>query len=166
MGRNKPRIMVRPDDLEEFIEIEPNIFSVKKSLEKFPNHLHHKYPYNLLIAKGFTLKGNKILKEKIVEILVDNPRPYSDTYLKVSKIDRGFELSLGAMYESPGITFAKLQGLAKLFKTDNIDVDNYSQGGCETCDFGSDYGHTIQILDPKKNIKEMEELLGKDLLNG
>ena len=105
-----------------------------------------------------------MLKEKIVEILIDTPCPYNHTHLEVSKIDRGFELSLGAMYESPGITFAKLQGLSQLFETDKINVDDYSECGCDTCDYGSDYGHTIQILDPKKNIKEMEELLGKDLL--
>ncbi len=50
------KIYVRPDDLEEFIEVEPRLFSVKKSLEEFPNNIHHKYTEELLISQAFALK--------------------------------------------------------------------------------------------------------------
>ena len=51
-----PRIFVRPDDGEEFIEVRPGYFSVKKSIEDFPGHLHHEYPETLLREKRFVEK--------------------------------------------------------------------------------------------------------------
>ena len=77
----------------------------------------------------------------------------------------GFELSYGKMYERPGLTFSDLKQLSDLFGTDNIDVDDYSRGGCDTCDFGSDYGHTIQLRQVTKRYEELRYLAGKDLMN-
>lgn len=104
------------------------------------------------------------LKERIIEILNDESSRYNDPYCKVTKTERGFSLMLGAMYEAPGvITFAKLQMLSELFGTVKIDVDDYSEGGCETCDYGSDYGHEIKIYEPTKNLEEISKLFGEDL---
>jgi hypothetical protein len=51
-----PRILVRPDDFEEFIEVEPGLFSNKKLVEQFPDNLHHKWKYRTLIDEAFALK--------------------------------------------------------------------------------------------------------------
>lgn len=42
--------------------------------------------------------------------------------------------------------------------------DNHSPSGWDSCDWGSDYGHTIQILNPTKRQNELEALAGRDLL--
>lgn len=102
------------------------------------------------------------LKEQILTILVP-VYDFSNTWCKIRKIDNGYEINFGAEYESPNLSFAKLMKLAELFGTTNIDVDDYAQGGCETCDFGSCYGHDIQVREPTKLIKELDELVGKDL---
>lgn len=106
------------------------------------------------------------LKDSLVG-LFDNPGPYSDGYFKIEATERGFRISMGAMYESPcgsgGLTFAKLKEISELFGTDKIDVDDYAISGCETCDYGSDYGHTIDIYEPTRNIEEMKQLVGQDL---
>lgn len=73
------------------------------------------------------------------------------------------QLVWGKMYDAPGVTFDLLQALSTLFGTTRIDVDDYAQGGCETCDWGSDYGHTIQVYDPTKNAAELKALIGRDL---
>lgn len=100
------------------------------------------------------------LKEEILSVLcVNEDRPYCI----VTKIARGFELQYGQEYSSPNLSFEKLLGLSELFGTKAIDVDDYATQGCETCDFGSDYGHTIQIYEPTKNVEEMMQLLGDDL---
>lgn len=69
------------------------------------------------------------------------------------------EIEYGAMYERPQLDFAKLVRLSEIFGTQKIDVDDYSNYGCESCDYGSDYGHTIQIYEPTKNIQEFKDLL-------
>jgi hypothetical protein len=67
----------------------------------------------------------------------------------------GLEITYGRMYESPELSFSILKQLSELFGTDEIDVDDYSYSGCESCDYGSDYGHTIQVYNPTKNWPEV-----------
>lgn len=50
------------------------------------------------------------------------------------------------MYSAPSLSFAHLKKLSAFFGTDNIDNgDEFSDPGCETCDYGSSYGFTIYI---------------------
>lgn len=81
------------------------------------------------------------------------PKGRKNEHSKLScrKLSNGYELEWTKMYEPPELNFNTLKELSDLFGTTNIDVDNYSQGGCETCDWGSKYGHTIQIRDITKN---------------
>jgi hypothetical protein len=51
--------------------------------------------------------------------------------------------------------------LSELFGTDNIDVDDYAYGGCDTCDYGSNYGHEIAIREATKNVEEFKRLKNK-----
>ncbi len=73
------------------------------------------------------------------------------------------EITYGQMYDSPTLNFDNLLGLSELFGTPKIDVDNYSSGGCETCDWGSNYGHTIQILNITKNYEEAVKVFDENL---
>jgi hypothetical protein len=65
--------------------------------------------------------------------------------------DHSFELLYACEYESPELSFKHLENLSKTFGTTNIDVDNYTQSGCDTCDYGSSYGNTIQLRDVTVN---------------
>ena len=66
-------------------------------------------------------------------------------------------IKIGKMYESPNLSFAKLLEISKIFGTTNIDVDSYNMSGCESCDYGSDYGHNIDIRDATKNVKQFKK---------
>lgn len=58
-------------------------------------------------------------------------------------------ISVQKMYESPiVVNFALLKKISEKFKTDKVDVDDWGRGGCESCDYGSSYGHTFQIYEP------------------
>lgn len=46
---------IRPDG-EEFVEVEPGFFALKKGLEEFPNNIHTQWKEQLLIDDGFALK--------------------------------------------------------------------------------------------------------------
>ncbi len=51
-----------------------------------------------------------------------------------------------AMYEPPVVTLAFLSELSQAFGTTDIDVARgIHERGCDTCDYGSIYGHTISI---------------------
>jgi len=107
------------------------------------------------------------LSKQILSILLDKEDekyPNNGDHCTIREIKNGFEIDYGAMYESPNLNFAKLMELSKLFGTEEINVDNYSEGGCETCDYGSSYGHTIQITALKRYAEEMKSLCGKDLI--
>ena len=87
-------------------------------------------------------------------------------YCEVESIpsdESGFRLHFGAMYESPNLGFASLKALSDLFGTEDIDVDEYRWLGCETCDYGSNYGHDIDVINPTRFVNEMNELIGQDL---
>ena len=61
-------------------------------------------------------------------------------------------ITIGNQYEAPQVTFANLLKLSEYFGTTVIDVDDYANSGCETCDYGSDYGHDITIKNPTRGI--------------
>jgi len=59
---------------------------------------------------------------------------------------KGYTISLHRMYDSPPLNLTHLKALSEFFETDNInDVDRWNNGGCETCDFGSNYGFKLSI---------------------
>jgi len=73
--------------------------------------------------------------------------------IEVEKTPKGFNITASDMYESPiNADLDTLMKLADIFGTRKIDVDDYSQRGCESCDYGSAYGFTFNIIEPTKNI--------------
>lgn len=95
------------------------------------------------------------IKQKIKNIL-------KGEHYSVKQINEGFEIEYGSMYHHPELGFKQLKQLSELFGTESIDVDNYSQSGCDTCDYGSDYGHTIQIRSATKNVDSIKKILGEE----
>ena len=67
------------------------------------------------------------------------------------KLGDGFEIDFTEMFEPPGLSYDWMTELAEKFGTKDIDFDNVSQGGCETCDYGSKYGYRIQVYNSTRN---------------
>jgi len=66
--------------------------------------------------------------------------------IKVSIGLEAVSIELSSMYSAPGLNFAKLKALSDFFETDHIDdEERFSNGGCESCDYGSNYGFTLII---------------------
>lgn len=63
--------------------------------------------------------------------------------------DGSYTVKVSQMYSHINLTFAKLKRLAELFGTENFNVNNWSQQGCETCDSGSSYTHEFHV--PKES---------------
>lgn len=101
------------------------------------------------------------LKEELCNLLI--PQRYCHTKLILSQKENGFQILYAQMYETTDLDFSTLMALSELFGTKQIDVDGYSQSGCESCDYGSCYGHTIDVINPTKNIEHLHELFDKNL---
>lgn len=54
-------------------------------------------------------------------------------------------LRFGRMYDAPPCNLTHLKALSEFFDTDNINDERFSHGGCESCDYGSEYGFTLVI---------------------
>lgn len=56
-------------------------------------------------------------------------------------------LLIRAMYETPGLTLAQLEGLAKFFGAAHAGeaYGDHALPGCETCDYGSEYGFHLDL---------------------
>jgi hypothetical protein len=85
------------------------------------------------------------LKSKL-DAIWSEPDAWCDVKFEFSGADRA-ELTLTCyrMYDAPPLTAERLMALCDLFGTRNIDVDRRSEGGCESCDWGSQYGYELTI---------------------
>lgn len=69
-------------------------------------------------------------------------------------------ISISNMYSAPTLNFDTLLKLSEMFGTTSINVDDFSNEGCETCDYGSEYGHNLQIMKATKMIEECQRFAG------
>lgn len=70
-------------------------------------------------------------------------------------LGKGIEITYTKMYDAPDLSFKVLKELSDYFGTVEIDVDSsIRRGGCPTCDYGSCYGHYIQIYKITQNFPE------------
>ncbi len=100
--------------------------------------------------------------EALKGLLLGTDEQYDHPYIKLRAIPDGFEIDYGRMYEAPTLALKDLKAISEFFGTDDIDVDNYGHRGCETCDWGSQYGHTIQVKGASQHVPEFKK--GKDLV--
>lgn len=78
---------------------------------------------------------------------------YDIDTIRYSPTPNGVEIKAYSMYRNPiNCNYELLKSLAELFRTTAINVDDYNMGGCETCDWGSSYGHTFNIEHPNVDI--------------
>ena len=57
------------------------------------------------------------------------------------------EVIIKQMYEYINCSLENLIKVSRIVGTEKIDVDEWSTGGCETCDYGSSYEKTITITE-------------------
>lgn len=96
------------------------------------------------------------LVSDLYDLLFEGIYDFYDKNLEIHKLDNGFEIEYGCEYTSPKLDFDKLVKLSTLFGTTEIDVDDYNYSGCESCDYGSEYGHKIQVLNPTENLQILD----------
>jgi hypothetical protein len=71
------------------------------------------------------------------------------------KLGQGFEIDFTEQYTAPELSLKNMTEVAEYFGTLDIDFDHVSEGGCETCDYGSRYGYTIQVYNATKNVPNL-----------
>lgn len=105
------------------------------------------------------------LRNEIVAALKSDDAP-SDCHVDVSICLGGCDIEYGAMYDPPPLNLRHLAAIGKLFGTDDVTVNGYSVSGCETCDYGSDYGNTINVRNATRYVEEARELAKLGRIHG
>ena len=63
------------------------------------------------------------------------------------------EVDFTDMYSAPvEMSYQFLRSMVDHFGSEQIDTDDFNEGGCETCDYGSRYGFVLRITAPTKNL--------------
>lgn len=86
---------------------------------------------------------------------------WSKIDIEISGSKERFLINATSMYEygGPDINVEFLLELCDIFGTKKVDVDkdSISSNGCETCDYGSAYGHTFIIKEATKGLDILEQ---------
>lgn len=90
----------------------------------------------------------KEIKDKVYGLLGPAGSAFREAEIKVVTNNNFIFIKVGAMYESPepeGGVVGFLIELSEFFGTENINIDNFAHSGCESCDWGSEYGFELII---------------------
>jgi len=90
------------------------------------------------------------------EIIAEVTRIYSqlfDAYIYDLLVEvtvntpESVRIKISDMYSAPPMNSELIFALCEFFDTKHInDVDRWTYGGCETCDWGSSYGFELEVL--------------------
>lgn len=85
------------------------------------------------------------LEDKIKGIIeeYDDHSYIKDMSVDVKKVNKDIFIKIRRMYEYVPFSFKILKEISYLTECEDIDVDQYQQDGCETCDYGSVYEVTF-----------------------
>lgn len=101
--------------------------------------------------------------EKIIKEIIE-PSNYSDYNFSWNSEDfknKSCSFIITQMYDYVNFNSKVVLKLCRLFQTDNIETDQSSRRGCETCDYGSSYQIDFYI----KEVGSMPELALLDIDN-
>ena len=92
------------------------------------------------------------MDEKVCKFIKISDEEWPIRKISDGHLGSGYELDFTEMYEPPDITYKLLSVVSEFFGTDEIDIDNMSRRGCESCDYGSRYGAEVQVYKITKEI--------------
>lgn len=88
------------------------------------------------------------VKELWPDVDLNETRWSSACYFGIKRQSDYVDITIAQMYDAPGLSFAQLQSLAEFFDTLKVETEEeISEGGCETCDYGSRLGFVLRISD-------------------
>ena len=92
-------------------------------------------------------KDKNEIEERVKEIWSD---PYGDPEFEITINSEDVQIKIWDEYESPSLNLEKLMALADFFGTKNInDDERFAERGCDTCDYGSEYGFVLTVRPEK-----------------
>lgn len=92
------------------------------------------------------LRTDEEIQEKIKALWPEQNNSWDKIAVDIYRGTDTLYLTMSKMYEAPGLSFMQIQALAKFFDTLNVETESeFSNGGCDTCDYGSSYGFKIRV---------------------
>jgi len=90
-------------------------------------------------------RTDKAIIEFFTELFGSEHNGLNDFEISVSRNKGRITIKVKQMYEYVSVNFEKMQKIANWFDTVNLDVDEWSRRGCDTCDYGSSYTKTFDV---------------------
>lgn len=87
----------------------------------------------------------KSIKDIFLEGLDNDYRKYADIKVDINIHKDFYIIEVYQMYEYLPMDFSIMLKLKDLFQTENFNINQWSASGCETCDYGSRYTHSIKV---------------------
>lgn len=78
-----------------------------------------------------------------------DPNNLRDCNVKVYKSGETMTVEVSQIYEHVPLTFETLMKPCRIFGTKEFTVNQWSHGGCESCDYGSSYAHEFTYKEQK-----------------
>lgn len=88
------------------------------------------------------------IKDKVYELLDPATSCFREAEVTVKQNNTYISIKIGAMYSAPkpaGGIVGFFMELSEFFGTKKIDMGSFEHSGCETCDYGSEYGFELII---------------------
>jgi hypothetical protein len=86
-----------------------------------------------------------LIKDIFLQALDNKYKDYNDIDVAIDIYDKSYKIDVSQMYEYLPMDFSIMLKLKDLFQTENFNINQWSASGCETCDYGSMYTHSIKV---------------------
>ena len=96
------------------------------------------------------------IQEQLKVLWPDGDNLWGTVHTEIQRHKDVVLIRVASMYEVPGLSFKKIQLLAKFFDTLNVETESeFHESGCDTCDYGSSHGFYLRVS-PGDVYKELE----------
>lgn len=93
--------------------------------------------------KKLTKKEIQSIFEEIFMEEFTAPNSWDELTVNIREINNKTYVSISKMYEYIEVSFSKLKLISEKMGCKEVDLERYSEPGCETCDYGSRYEVTF-----------------------
>lgn len=84
-------------------------------------------------------------KEEITTFFKELFKEERETEIETIFSTDELRVTVSQMYNFVEVDFKKMKAIGEFFETENLNVENDSYPGCETCDYGSSYQMTFVL---------------------
>jgi hypothetical protein len=99
----------------------------------------------------------KDMLKLFLRVIGVRPEVYDEPEVRVERVGGDLRVVYTQPYRAPVLSLDHMQRLKDYYGATTVVVDReVNLEGCETCDYGSAYGHDIRIVRPTRNLPDRD----------